>query len=64
MANKTAARPTDELAEPTGGQCNRTTTIEAYKHALLPDQLFVLANPAKIDAYYDAVVRVLARSAD
>lgn len=43
---------------------SRTMTIEAYKHAPLPDQLFVQANPAKIDAYHAAVARELARSAD
>jgi hypothetical protein len=32
-------------------------TIEAYKHAPLPDQLFEQANPAKIDAYHAAVAR-------
>jgi hypothetical protein len=34
---------------------SRTMTIEAYKHAPLPDQLFEQANPAKIDAYHEAV---------
>jgi len=43
---------------------SRTMTIEAYKHAPLPDQLFVQANPAKIDAYHEAVARELTRSAD
>lgn len=43
---------------------SRTMTIEAYKHAPLPDQLIVAANPAKIDAYHEAVARELARSAD
>lgn len=43
---------------------SRTITIEAYKHAPLPDQLFVEANPARIDAYHEAVARELARSAD
>ncbi|AFC51319.1 SRPBCC family protein [Mycobacterium intracellulare] len=43
---------------------SRTMTIEAYKHAPLPDQLFIQANPAKIDAYHEAVARELARSAD
>lgn len=43
---------------------SRTMTIEAYKHAPLPDQLFMQANPAKIDAYHEAVARELARSAD
>ena len=39
---------------------SRTMTIEAYKHAPLPDQLFQQANPAKIDAYHEAVARELA----
>lgn len=43
---------------------SRTMTIEAYKHAPLPDQLFMQANPAKIDAYHEAVARELARQAD
>lgn len=43
---------------------SRTMTIEAYKHAPLPDQLIVAANPAKIDAYHEAVAREFARSAD
>ena len=43
---------------------SRTMTIEAYKHAPLPDQLFQQANPANIDAYHEAVARELARSAD
>lgn len=43
---------------------SRTMKIEAYKHAPLPDQLFIQANPAKIDAYHEAVARELARSAD
>ena len=37
----------------------RTMTIEAYKHAPLPDALFQQANPAKIDAYHQAVAREL-----
>lgn len=36
---------------------SRTMTIEAYKYAPLPDQLFVQANPARIDAYHEAVAR-------
>jgi hypothetical protein len=40
----------------------RTMTIEAYKHAPLSDQLFQQANPAKIDAYHEAVARELARA--
>lgn len=43
---------------------SRTITIEAYKHAPLPDQLFVEANPARIDPYHEAVARELARSTD
>ena len=38
---------------------SRTMTIEAYKHAPLPDQLFLQVNPAKIDAYHAAVAREL-----
>lgn len=34
-------------------------TIEAYKHAPLPDALFQQANPAKIDAYHHAITREL-----
>ena len=41
---------------------SRTMTIEAYKHAPLPDQLFQQANPAKIDAYHEAVARELAQA--
>jgi hypothetical protein len=41
---------------------SRTMTIEAYKHAPLPDQLFQQANPAKIDAYHEAVARELTRA--
>lgn len=41
----------------------RTMTIEAYKHAPLPDALFQQANPAKIDAYHTAIAREL-RSLD
>jgi hypothetical protein len=37
----------------------RTMTIEAYKHAPLPDALFQQANPAKIDAYHAAIAREL-----
>ncbi len=43
---------------------SRTMTIEAYRHAPLPDQLFIQANPARIDAYHEAVATELARSAD
>jgi hypothetical protein len=37
----------------------RTMTIEAYKHALLPDALFQQVKPAKIDAYHAAIAREL-----
>lgn len=37
----------------------RTMTIEAHKHAPLPDKLFQQANPAKIDAYHAAIAREL-----
>jgi hypothetical protein len=37
----------------------RTMTIEAYKDAPLPDALFQQANPAKIDAYHQAIAREL-----
>lgn len=43
---------------------SRTMTIEAFKHAPLPDQLFQQVNPAKIDAYHEAVARELATSRD
>ncbi len=43
---------------------SRTMTIEAAKDAPLPDQLFQQVNPAKIDAYHEAVDRELARSRD
>jgi hypothetical protein len=43
---------------------SRTMTIEAYKHAPLPDELFQQANPANIDAYHEAVARELARASD
>src|SRR6202000_2246856 len=39
--------------------CTRTMTIEAYKHAPLPDALFQQVNPAKIDAYHRAIAREL-----
>jgi hypothetical protein len=38
----------------------RTMTIEAYKHAPLPDAFFRTVNPANIDAYHAAIVRELA----
>ena len=38
---------------------SRTMTIEAYKDAPLPDQLFRQVNPAKIDAYHAAIAREL-----
>ena len=37
----------------------RTMTIEAYKHAPLPDGFFRTVNPANIDAYHAAVAREL-----
>jgi hypothetical protein len=43
---------------------SRTMTIEAHKHVPLPDRLFQQANPAKIDAYHEAVARELARASD
>ena len=42
----------------------RTMAIEADKNAPLPDELFAQVNPAKIDAYHEAVARELARSRD
>ncbi|MGV0643285.1 SRPBCC family protein [Mycolicibacterium sp. XJ879] len=38
----------------------RTMTVEAYKHAPLPDGFFRTVNPAHIDAYHAAVARELA----
>lgn len=38
----------------------RTMTIEAYKHAPLPDAFFRMVNPANIDAYHAAIARELA----
>ncbi|ORB75120.1 SRPBCC family protein [Mycobacterium scrofulaceum] len=43
---------------------SRTMTIEAFKDAPLPDQLFLQVNPARIDAYHEAVARELAKSRD
>lgn len=37
----------------------RTMTIEAYKHAPLPDGFFRIVNPANIDAYHQAIAREL-----
>ena len=37
----------------------RTMTIEAYRHAPMPDGFFRIANPAHIDAYHAAVAREL-----
>lgn len=37
----------------------RTMTIEAYRHAPLPNALFTQANPANIDSYLAAVAREL-----
>ncbi len=39
---------------------SRTMTIEAYRDAPLPDQYFMMVNPANIDAYHAAVARELA----
>lgn len=38
----------------------RTMTVEAYKHAPLPDGFFRTVNPAKIDDYHTAIARELA----
>lgn len=38
----------------------RTMTVEAYKHAPLPDAFFRAVNPAHIDAYHAAIARELA----
>ncbi|MGB5795566.1 MAG: SRPBCC family protein [Mycolicibacter algericus] len=38
----------------------RTMTVEAYKHAPLPDGFFRAVNPAKIDQYHAAIARELA----
>ena len=38
----------------------RTMTIEAYKHAPMPDGFFRTVNPANIDAYHAAIARELA----
>jgi hypothetical protein len=38
---------------------SRAMTIEAYQHAPLPDALFQQVNPAKIDAYHQAIAREL-----
>ncbi|MDT5017216.1 MAG: hypothetical protein QOD39_3376, partial [Mycobacterium sp.] len=37
----------------------RTMTVEAYKHAPLPDGFFRMVNPANIDAYHAAIAREL-----
>ena len=37
----------------------RTMTIEAYKHAPMPDRFFQIVNPAHVDAYHAAVAREL-----
>jgi hypothetical protein len=39
---------------------SRTMTIEAYRHAPLPDGFFRTVNPANIDAYHAAIARELA----
>lgn len=38
----------------------RTMTVEAYKHAPMPDGFFRMVNPAKIDDYHAAIARELA----
>jgi hypothetical protein len=38
---------------------SRTMTIEADRHAPLPDGFFRIVNPAHIDAYHAAVAREL-----
>ena len=38
---------------------SRTMTIETAKDAPLPDRFFQVVNPAKIDAYHEAVAREL-----
>jgi hypothetical protein len=43
---------------------SRTMTVEARKDTPLPDRFFQFVNPAKIDAYHEAVARELAASAD
>ena len=35
-------------------------TIEAYKHAPMPDAFFRTVDPANIDAYHAAIARELA----
>jgi len=40
----------------------RTMTIEAYRHAPMPDEFFRIVNPAHIDAYHAAVARELEAS--
>jgi len=37
----------------------RTMTIEAPKHAPMPDEMFKIVNPANIDAYHAAIAREL-----
>ena len=39
---------------------SRTMTVEAYRDAPLPDELFTIMNPAHIDQYHAAVARELA----
>jgi hypothetical protein len=43
---------------------SRTMTVEARKEPPLPDRFFQFVNPAKIDAYHEAVARELAASGD
>lgn len=48
-------RPADDVTLFT-----RTMTVEAYKHAPMPDGFFRAVNPAKIDDYHAAIARELA----
>lgn len=41
----------------------RTMTIEAPKDAPMPDELFLIVNPANIDRYHAAIARELERDA-
>lgn len=41
----------------------RTMTIEAPKHAPMPDDFFRIVNPANIDKYHTAIARELERAA-
>jgi hypothetical protein len=39
---------------------SRTMTVEAYRDAPLPDEMFQIMNPAHIDQYHPAIARELA----